>query len=286
MVAAVSEVAERVRPKFSTMRDLFVHSGNECAFPNCDRALVNHKGQWVGEVCHIEAALPAGERFSPDMTNDERRGRSNLVLLCHEHHVETDDVDEFPVERMRQMKADHEARFVGPPPLSDEALERAVQDIVAASIEDQTDRVVLHLPQTLASFDADDTVTDEQRRGSIEMLQPTLEALRRIPVDTRAVFAILVERTLPGHSIALPVHEIEYATGTSPGELSPHLEMLERYGLTWRDEEWPDDRPTYWNLVANDIDGWDFWCAFREFCDRSDLRAKDVINDLRFDVLD
>jgi hypothetical protein len=34
----------------------FVHSGNECAFTNCDRALVNHKEQWVGEVCHVKAA--------------------------------------------------------------------------------------------------------------------------------------------------------------------------------------------------------------------------------------
>jgi hypothetical protein len=51
--------------------------------------LVNHKAQWVGEVCHIEAALPGGERFNKAMTNEERRHRSNLLLMCHDHHVET-----------------------------------------------------------------------------------------------------------------------------------------------------------------------------------------------------
>jgi hypothetical protein len=288
IVATVSEIAQRVAPKFSTMRGLFVHSGNQCAFADCDRVLVNHKGQWVGEVCHIQAALPGGERFNPDMTNDERRDGSNLVLLCHEHHVETDDVEEFPVERMRQIKADHEARFVSPPPMSDEALERAVQDIVAASIEDQTDRVVLHLPQTLASFfnAMGQTTTDEERRGSIELLQPTLHALRRLPVDTRAVFAILADRTRPGDSVALPVHEIEFATGTSPDEMAPHIEMLERYRLAWLDEEWLEDRPTHWNLVALDVSGWDFWCEFRQYCEQRGLRTKDVINDLRFELLD
>jgi len=51
IVAAMSEIAKRAAPKFSTMRDLFVHSGNLCAFPDCDRVLVNHRGQWVGEIC-------------------------------------------------------------------------------------------------------------------------------------------------------------------------------------------------------------------------------------------
>jgi hypothetical protein len=66
--------------------------------------LVNHKRQWVGEVCHIQAALPGGERFNGDMTNEERRDRSNLMLLCHEHHVETNDVVEFTVERLLRIK--------------------------------------------------------------------------------------------------------------------------------------------------------------------------------------
>ena len=146
----MNEIVERFRPTFPTLRDLFVHSGNQCAFPDCERVLVNRKGQWVGEVCHIRGALPGGERFDPSMTNEERRARANLLLLCHEHHVETDNVAEFPVDRLTRIKADHEARFVGPPEVSDAVLEQAVQDVIAPSVEDQTDRVILRLPQTLS----------------------------------------------------------------------------------------------------------------------------------------
>lgn len=32
---------------------------------------------------------------------------SNLILLCHEHHVETNDVNEFPVSKLKEMKGTH-----------------------------------------------------------------------------------------------------------------------------------------------------------------------------------
>jgi hypothetical protein len=91
----MTEVA-KLAPTFTTLRDLFVHSGNQCAFPRCDRILVNAKGQWVGELCHIRAALPGGERYDDAMTNEERRGRANLLLMCHEHHVEPMMSTSFP----------------------------------------------------------------------------------------------------------------------------------------------------------------------------------------------
>jgi hypothetical protein len=284
----MTEVAKRLPPTFATLRDLFVHSGNQCAFPECDRALVNPKGQWVGEVCHIQAALPGGERFNEAMTNEERRGRANLLLMCHDHHVETDDAIEFPVDRLATIEDGQEAKFAGPPNISDEALEQAVREIVAASIEDQTDRVVLHLPQTLTRFGEVEGLneTPEERRGTIEFLRPRLERLRGIPVDTRAVFAILLDRSRPGHSVELPLHELELATGTSAEDMAPHVEILERYHLAGLEESWRDDRPLHWVLSPFDIDGWDFWSAFRDFCAKQSLPVKEIVNELRFDVLD
>jgi hypothetical protein len=281
------QVVRRLPPTFSTLRDLFVRSGNECAFPGCDRVLVNHKGQWVGEVCHMHAALPGGERFNSDMSNEERRDRSNLLLMCHDHHVETNDVAEFSVERLVEIKNAHEARFSGAPPIPEPVLEQAVQEIVAASIEDVTDRVVLRLPQTLDQFHAavGFQETAEELEGTLALLTPAFEALRRLPVDTRAVFAILVDRSPVGSSVTLPLHEIEFATQTTPDELSPHVEMLERHHIAGLEESWRDDRPTHWLLSAFDLDGWDFWSAFRVFCDRHGLRPKEVINELRFDLL-
>jgi hypothetical protein len=283
------EIAKRLPPTFTTLRDLFLRSGNECAFPGCDRRLVNHKGQWVGEVCHIEAALPGGQRFNAAMSNEARRARTNLLLLCHDHHVETDDLEEFPVVVLQKMKAAHEAQFSAPPPLSEEQLEKAVQDIVAASIEDVTDRIVLHLPQTMARFNAVFGIdeTPEEAAGTIEnMLRPRFEALRKLPVDTRAAFAILMDRSPAEHRIAVPVHELEMVTNTDPLDFSRHVEILERYGLAWLDESWQDDRPVHWVLTANEIDGWDFWQYFRDYCGKVEAPIKEVIGDLRFDVLD
>lgn len=287
----MDDVDERLPPKFSTLRDLFAHSGNRCAFTACDRVLVNHKGQWVGEVCHIAGALPGGERFDPSMTNEERRHRDNLVLLCHDHHVETDDVEEFPVESLKAMKAQHEAQYAGNEldSATERVLEEAVQDVIAPSIEDYTDRVVLKLPQTLQALYTSMGYGDEaeeDRLGAIDLLAPELASLRRLPVDTRAVFAILVDRTTPGDSVSLPLHELEAATHTTAADLYPHVETLGRYGIAHVSEEDGYERPAVNFLVAHEVDGWDFWRDFRSYCAEAQLSAKKVINDLSFDRLD
>jgi hypothetical protein len=285
------EIAARLTPKFSTTRELFVHSGNECAFPGCERRLVNGKGQWLGEICHIEAALPGGERFNPGMTNEERRTASNLMLMCHDHHVETNDVSEFPVERMREIKKDHEAAFVDTPaPLDDVALEAAVKEIVESDILDRTDRAILHLPQTLASFGETMKLneTPEELRQDIEVVAPALEALRRIPIDTRAIFAIVIDRGARYEdSLGVPAHELDGVTGLSPSEIQLHVATLERYELASFDEEYDDyrNRTIMW-VKTSSIDGWDFWGSVREFCEAKGLECKQLINGLQFDQLD
>lgn len=102
----------RLAPKTETLRALFARSGNQCAFPGCNHHLINHKNQFVGQVCHIEGANEGGERFNVTSNDEERRSYDNLVLLCYEHHIETDDVEEFPVERLKLIKHEHEKMFV------------------------------------------------------------------------------------------------------------------------------------------------------------------------------
>src|SRR5690349_10429578 len=109
------EVPKRLEPTKTTVRQLFAHTGNRCAYENCEHELIDAAGNFVAEICHIRAALPAGERFDASMTNDERRAPNNLMLMCHRHHVVTDDVTLYPVERMEQIKASHEAAFAAEP---------------------------------------------------------------------------------------------------------------------------------------------------------------------------
>jgi len=101
----------RLTPITEILRALFVRSSNQCAFPGCTQPLINHKNKFIGQVCHIEAALPGGARYNEFQTDEERRAYNNLLLLCYPHHIETDDVFEYSAERLRIIKQEHEQQF-------------------------------------------------------------------------------------------------------------------------------------------------------------------------------
>lgn len=111
----------RKAPTLDTLRALFAKSGNTCAFPGCTQLLINEKNQFIGQVCHIRAAESLGERFDPTMTDEARRHFDNLVLLCYPHHVETNDVFEYTVPRLVQIKLEHEKANGAKPFKIDEA---------------------------------------------------------------------------------------------------------------------------------------------------------------------
>jgi len=103
---------KRLEPQKVTLRELFLKSGNQCAFPGCEAVMMDEKGRFVGQLCHIEAALPGGERFNPDQTNEERRQFDNLMLMCYKHHIITNDVEKFSVEKLQKIKEKHETNHI------------------------------------------------------------------------------------------------------------------------------------------------------------------------------
>lgn len=102
----------RLPPKTDVLRALFARSGNQCAFPGCTQPLVNEKNKFIAQVCHIEAASEGGERYNPSGNDEYRRSYENLVILCYPHHIETNDVGEYPAERLLKIKREHEQRFL------------------------------------------------------------------------------------------------------------------------------------------------------------------------------
>jgi C-terminal domain 10 of the ABC-three component (ABC-3C) systems len=96
-----------------TLKKLFGLSGNQCSFPGCIRALVNEDNAKDSNICHIEGANDEGERYREDMTDSERAGYNNLILLCVQHHDETNDVDKYDVASLQTMKQAHVARNTG-----------------------------------------------------------------------------------------------------------------------------------------------------------------------------
>jgi len=95
-----------------TLKRLFGLSGNKCAFPGCNKLLVNTKNAKDSNICHIEAANEEGERYNPDMTDEQRADYPNLILLCIQHHDETNDVEKYPVHVLQKMKQDHESAYL------------------------------------------------------------------------------------------------------------------------------------------------------------------------------
>ena len=98
-------------PRNRVVRALLARCSNECAFPRCTKPVVDDDEHFLGRICHIEAASPEGPRYNPESSDDERRGLENLMILCPNHHAKVDaKPDLFPVERLRSIKANHEAR--------------------------------------------------------------------------------------------------------------------------------------------------------------------------------
>ena len=95
-----------------THKILWGRAANRCAI--CQMELVMDASETddesvVGEACHIVAHSPDGPRGESDLTQEQRDKYSNLILLCNVHHKQIDDQPgEYPVERLHQIKTDHE----------------------------------------------------------------------------------------------------------------------------------------------------------------------------------
>lgn len=95
-----------------TLKKLFGLSGNECAFPSCSNHLVNQDNAKDSNICHIEAAKSDGERYNSDMADKQRADYDNLILLCIQHHDETNDEEIYTVEVLKAMKTTHESNML------------------------------------------------------------------------------------------------------------------------------------------------------------------------------
>ncbi|WP_146164895.1 hypothetical protein [Desulfonatronum sp. SC1] len=107
----MTEIPKRLAPKSDVLRRLYLLAGNQCAYPDCNHPIILQDGTYVGELCHIRAAESGGERFDETQTNEDRRSFENLLFLCHDHHVITNDVSLYPPERMEEIKSKHESNF-------------------------------------------------------------------------------------------------------------------------------------------------------------------------------
>lgn len=116
--------------KIEDCRRLFAMTGNQCAFPDCTQQLIDQDGDYLGNVCHIEASRKSGPRFNLEMTNEERDSVNNLIVLCPTHHTIVDKKESvYKVDCLRKMKADHENKYAGNQfELSDNAIQQILKE--------------------------------------------------------------------------------------------------------------------------------------------------------------
>src|SRR6266571_768033 len=94
---------------------LLLRSGNRCAFAGCGEMLVSPGGTpeepvVTAEVAHIVAESIDGPRGDYPLPVERRNEQSNLLLLCAKHHKIIDEkLQYYTVERLRQLKEDHES---------------------------------------------------------------------------------------------------------------------------------------------------------------------------------
>ena len=62
-------------------------------------------------ICHIEDAEEGG-RYNPNMTDKQRASFDNLILLCANHHIETNDKEKYTVPILQKMKREHESNYL------------------------------------------------------------------------------------------------------------------------------------------------------------------------------
>lgn len=91
---------------------LWGRSGNRCAI--CKIELTQDKSSTtssftLGEQAHIVGENEGSARSDSPLTEDERNGYHNLILLCPNHHTEIDkNENDWRIEKLHLVKSQHE----------------------------------------------------------------------------------------------------------------------------------------------------------------------------------
>jgi hypothetical protein len=239
----------------------------------------------VGEIAHIEGALPESARFNAAMTNEQRRGYENLLLMCGTHHTVVDrGVSHWTVERLRGVKRTHEAVYTS----VIDRLRRQVGDVTegVGYTPAANGRALLHGSGLNRSELA-------ESRGEINRFA---ERLSKVPGDARSLLELIVVRgdEVPSHlafshwsaEFQIPVRVLKSLADCTAVELRRHVEVLEHFDFLHRDDEPFDGPPLY--IVGNSTPGigWALLRDLRQFAGTDHAIMRRILCDLDFSVLD
>ncbi|SDN49851.1 hypothetical protein SAMN05518871_105283 [Psychrobacillus sp. OK028] len=97
--------------------NLWVKAAGRCEYEGCNEPLwedsITLAKMNASYIAHIIADSPGGPRGQETLSEILAKDISNLMLMCDIHHrlIDKEDVDNHPVERLREMKRKHEERI-------------------------------------------------------------------------------------------------------------------------------------------------------------------------------
>lgn len=274
------EKARRLNPTTPTLRRLFALSGNRCAFPDCSNPAIDDSGALLAEVCHIEAANETGQRFNPSQSNEDRRQFENLIILCRHHHEVTNHVEEYSVQAMWKLKADHVAKvqFTG---VSGNTMSERFVDLSLIGN--------LQLPVNFGQLD----LSHLEPEFFVEA-QRMLRAIAILPALTRSLYANALANSHIGDLyIYCDPFELGLRLGVAQDILHFHFVVLESHGLMWMPEhkdQWREPPKSGWRSYFRQFDRDDngihfLWLMRKRFASETQVLV-DILENLNFNLLD
>lgn len=170
-----------------TLKRLFALSAGYCSFPGCEKRVVSQIDALSSNICHIEAAMPDGERYNHDMTDKERADYDNLILLCPQHHRETDDLTTYTVERLKKIKSDHEVEMNSRLDRNeiyrkyDSSLAKLVNRLSEINLDDFNGE-----PESLNSFNPEDKIT----YNSVKRYKPIFQEYKVYAMNLNKIYSV------------------------------------------------------------------------------------------------
>ena len=284
----MTEKAKRLEPTPEAKRSLFLRSGNLCAFPNCSRLMMDLDGNWVGQICHIEAAEVGGERFNSNMTNESRRSESNLLLMCYEHHVVTNDVKKFSVSKMTEIKKQHEERFANP----EYRMFSSITDVTLAAQPAH----VQNLKKILKVIKW--KLNNKERLELVDEINLYINQFSRVPPPVRQFLGQFAARMAylkrnnslyqdPGGGEFIHVADLEDTFRLNAEQVRRIFSQMRNYRLGEIEEVHIESLyPPYGAFLFNLDNDWDFWRDIANFCEKEKVEISQFTEHLNFKLFD
>ncbi len=187
---------------------LIAFSAGTCYWPGCQKPIVERAAgtfKVTLDIAHICALNETGERFDPEMSDDERNSFENLIVLCRLHHQVVDEGGagaEYSVELLKSWKHKRERggieRLKGLQGLTESRLAELVNE--AIKLRDVDVKVIIGRLEQRDSEAADlmNALLEELNAvrsssvlnvDAVEMLHETAKQLSHLPDSADALGA-------------------------------------------------------------------------------------------------